>query len=95
MLKAEWAILIINAYFGHWVKSFIECLNGFLYFWTQTAIIRVFHLYHNKPPHVTIVISKGSDQTALVWSEPTLVTSWWSDGAMVLGKLQVPGRPTI
>ena len=86
MLKAEWAILIINANFGHWVKSFIECLNGFLYFWTQTALIRVFHLYHNKPPHVTIVISKGSDQTALKCSLVRtyachIVVVGWCDGS--------------
>ena len=44
---------------------------------------------------ILLLRAKVDDQISWAWSTINRLNRGWSGGAMVLGKLPVPGRPTI
>ena len=68
------------------------CINVGWLFWVYGPLRQYFSLYlaasHRE--------GKGKERREKKCpNNPHLHTRWWSGGAMVLGKLPVPGRPTI
>ena len=55
---------------------------------------RNIELVHNET-RLRKVAAKPSYKTSIIFNEDLIAVEGWSGGAMVLGKLPVPGRPTI